>query len=796
MKKFSYAILILLLAALMPVAVSGQAKVQFIHNSGDVTLDSFDIYINKSLVLNDFKFRHASEFITGPSGLPLLIDICAATSTSPDNPLFSTAVQLQSGKKYIAIATGTLDGNGYNPYEPFELKVIDYAQETASTTGKTDILFFHGSTDAPVIDIVNKATQEILTNDLGYGDFDGYKAFDPANYIVEVKDSATQLKLFTLELNLAAMANQAGLVIASGFDVPSANNGGYSLGFFMALAEGGPFIPMPLVPDPVAQLQIIHNSADLGINEVDIWINDKRFTSNLSFRTALPFTEVPAEIPQTIYVLTKGSTGTANPLASLTATFVNQQNYILIIGGISSSSGYNPNVPLTLVKKDAAQILATNNNQTDVLIFHGSTDAPTIDIYETGVGIGQLVDNLSYGNFNTGNYLNLTTADYILEVRDQAGTNTLFTYSAPLSALGLHGKAITLLASGFLNPQNNSNGPAFGLFVAKSDGGPLFQLPVYVPPTTAYIQFIHASADTAVQSVDVWMNNELVIDNFTYKRASPYLELPAEQSIRLSILPQKSTTSANPLTYTDLNLTPGKRHILTFEGIHSTTGYNPITPLALNLMENSRTVALNSSNVDILFHHSSTDAPVYYIYEFSTGLLQPALDYGDYSPYVESPVRDMGLHLMTGAQITKSYLAPFETLGLGGQASILMIAGFKNPAVNSNGDPLMMYRVPATGGGFVALEEVTATPENMNSTLSIYPNPAKETVNIRLDSGFAGQTTVELYNLTGQKIMVPVAQGFGKDTQSIDVSQLDAGLYLVRVTNGGQSVTRKLTITK
>jgi hypothetical protein len=34
------------------------------------------------------------------------------------------------------------------------------------------------------------------------------------------------------------------------------------------------------------------------------------------------------------------------------------------------------------------------------------------------------------------------------------------------------------LASGFLNPANNSNGPAFGLYVAKSTGGALIALPV------------------------------------------------------------------------------------------------------------------------------------------------------------------------------------------------------------------------------------------------------------------------------------------------------------------------------
>ncbi|HQX04377.1 MAG TPA: T9SS type A sorting domain-containing protein, partial [Flavobacterium sp.] len=37
--------------------------------------------------------------------------------------------------------------------------------------------------------------------------------------------------------------------------------------------------------------------------------------------------------------------------------------------------------------------------------------------------------------------------------------------------------AITVLASGFLNPAVNSNGPAFGLWVALASGGELIPLP-------------------------------------------------------------------------------------------------------------------------------------------------------------------------------------------------------------------------------------------------------------------------------------------------------------------------------
>jgi hypothetical protein len=122
-----------------------------------------------------------------------------------------------------------------------------------------------------------------------------------------------------------------------------------------------------------------------------------------------------------------------------------------------------------------AREAASAATNTDVLVFHGSTDAPVVDVVEIGVGAGTIVDNLGYGEF--AGYLELPTADYSLQVRDESGTVAVATFAAPLATLGLDGVALAVVASGFLDPTVNNNGPAFGLYVALPAGGDLIALP-------------------------------------------------------------------------------------------------------------------------------------------------------------------------------------------------------------------------------------------------------------------------------------------------------------------------------
>jgi len=227
-----------------------------------------------------------------------------------------------------------------------------------------------------------------------------------------------------------------------------------------------------------ARVQVIHNSADAAAETVDVYLNETLLIPNFEFRTASPFVDAPAGVEIALSVAPPNSSGVEDAIYTAAVTLSADETYVVVADGIVSGSGYNPPQAFGLQIYDMGRELAANSENTDVLVHHGSTDAPTVDIVETGVGAGTLVENISYTEFQ--GYLELPTADYVLDVTDESGSVTVASYQAPLASLELDGVALVAVATGFLDPSQNSDGPGFGIGVALPTGGPLIMLPEFL----------------------------------------------------------------------------------------------------------------------------------------------------------------------------------------------------------------------------------------------------------------------------------------------------------------------------
>ena len=202
----------------------------------------------------------------------------------------------------------------------------------------------------------------------------------------------------------------------------------------------------------VARVQAIHNSADAATAVVDVYLTTPQGSSLLindfAFRNASPFIDAPAGVDITIGFAPSNSTSVNDTLpgASFTYNLTTNETYVLVAEGIYSSTGYSPAKPFEIAVYPMGREAAKTAGNTDVLVHHGSTDAPTVDVDE--VTAGNLVNDASYGDFS--NYLELPTADYKLQIKDASGTTVLASYDAPLATLNLTDAALVVIASGFL----------------------------------------------------------------------------------------------------------------------------------------------------------------------------------------------------------------------------------------------------------------------------------------------------------------------------------------------------------
>jgi hypothetical protein len=207
---------------------------------------------------------------------------------------------------------------------------------------------------------------------------------------------------------------------------------------------------------------------------VDVWLNDGAMPllDDFAFRTASPFINAPAGEFFDVSIALPTSMDTTGALYRETFILESNRTYIVVASGTVGSGTYSPATPFSLEVIANAREMAADPMDVDVIVWHGATDAPMVDVVESQVGAGTIVDDISYGEAQ--GYLELTPADYDLNVTDMSGATTLFSYDANLSAFT--GAALTVLASGFVDPSANNNASAFGLWVASGAGGALIEL--------------------------------------------------------------------------------------------------------------------------------------------------------------------------------------------------------------------------------------------------------------------------------------------------------------------------------
>jgi len=88
------------------------------------------------------------------------------------------------------------------------------------------------------------------------------------------------------------------------------------------------------------------------------------------------------------------------------------------------------------------------------------------------------------------------------------------------------------------------------------------------------------------------------------------------------------------------------------------------------------------------------------------------------------------------------------------------------------------------------------TADASHGSITVFPVPAKNIVNIQLGKIEDENVTITIYNMIGQPIISKQMKTVSNDIIQLDLSDKEAGFYFINITNGSRTITKKVTIVK
>lgn len=537
------------------------------------------------------------------------------------------------------------------------------------------------------------------------------------------------------------------------------------------------FLAIGTTQAQIARVQVINNSGDAMLNALDIYIDGQLIFDDVTFRSSSTFFDININVgnPVNIGVALNTSFSVADTFYNKTQMLMQNNIYIIVLNGIESPAGYSPATPFEAYVYGMGRESATNPSNTDILFMHGVTDLGAIDIRGN---LDIYANDITYGNFSA--YNQIPTNDMKFRTTNTTGNVLNNTYEALLTSLSLNNAAGVVCMSGFANPSNNSNGPSMGMWLARTGGGPMIELQSTTPQALARLQFIHNSADTTADTIDVYYMGQKVLDDFPYLTATPYMDVYGNVPSMVGIAPSNSSSITDTFYSTTLTFDSAKTYSVVAHGIESDTNYKPLVPFKLSSYNNAKEVASSGTVTEILAMHGSTDAPTIDIVEGSNTLFNN-INYSFFSNGYSSLNTQNYIFDLTdaGGQPIESYQANLASWNMQGKTGTLVTTGFIEPDSNSQGPAIGLYMAMSEGGPLVQLP-IAVSVKQINKTaqqIILWPNPT----NTELHIGDIQSGSVSIYDVTGKQVLYTTV-----NNNAINVSQLAVGTYILQLFDGQQ----------
>jgi len=223
----------------------------------------------------------------------------------------------------------------------------------------------------------------------------------------------------------------------------------------------------------------------------------------------------------------------------------------------------------------------------------------------------------------------------------------------------------------------------------------------------ARVQVIHNAADPAAAVVDLYIqdsNGQITpIDNFAFRKATPFVELPAGKCT-VYVAGPNSSGPQDAIASFEVDLENRQRYVVIANGVLDPNNFadNPdgrSTQFGLLVKTAARDEGSDPTKVDLFAVHGATDAPAVDVIARGVGPLIQAnsFAYGDLTDYLSVPpdVYTLQITLPGGQPTVVAYRVDLS--GLTGGAAAVLASGFLNPAANQNGEGFALLAVLPDG---------------------------------------------------------------------------------------------------
>lgn len=698
-------------------------RLQIIHNAAGLDLDTIDVYIN-NVKINNFRFRHSTPRLIYSAG-NYKININHRSSTDSGNQvLFSRTINLQNGDRLVIMIQGVENPANYasNPLGKSTNLSINVTNLAARPTNNSvSYNFLNGITDSRQLNFYPRNLAQVFT-DIEYTIYNN--SFTSINTSINSNFTNTP-KIFNLTssdnetiysskqfpIQNSNFLNNNVVFVASGFINPANNNNRPKAELFAVDSVGGPFIK-GTIPTRTA-IQIIHNSPDVLLDTIDIYINNTKY-NNIAFRAALPLLNlIPGNY--NINFNHKNSNDSSDGVwLRYKLQLDTGLTYTLFLKGVFNPQQYFPNASnistaLSIHKISTDYDNRGLSNRTQLMFINGNFDSKHNDFYVDGTSFFPVL-------FGSENKL-LGAAPLSTGISSRISIHNgdgfiLKPHILPNSSLA--SQLSFIFSSGFVFPnQINPPGKQLALMVADSSGR-VQQL----NPALSAVQFIHNSADVSMDTVDVYFDN-VKIENIAFRESSGTIFVN-EGSYVVNINHKGSVDSSHlaiariPVNVTANTSITNRKSIYMLMGVSNPDLYARMPgntfSTALRLVKSDNIPTGNSiANVNEIIFHGVTDLDRITTNTFPTANsleipFDSSFTYTRATLFSTTPALETYLSSRPWfSNQNRGYHIPLQQFG--GKTIVLFYSGFSNPSANQNGKPYGLFVVDSARGPAIQFQE-------------------------------------------------------------------------------------------